>query len=92
MKALISTFLLSLFALNAFADGIKTVQIDGADYTNIDSVYIGSNGRIMIFSSSGGVSSSADKLPREFLKSWGIDVDSARSTESKKSAGTMLSL
>ncbi len=86
MKTWISLLLVVAASGNALGDGMKAVRIDGVNYTNISDVHIGANGRVIIFTSDGGTSAGADKLPLDFLKSWGIDPSTAKATETTKTA------
>lgn len=51
---------------------MRTVSIDGKPYIEIQDVQIANGGRIVILFASGGTSVAADKLPSDFLASWGI--------------------
>ena len=62
--------LFALFTVRlAFGAGIPSVEIDGNTYSNISKVYV-SGARIIIIYPGGGTSSTADKLPADFVSSW----------------------
>jgi S1-C subfamily serine protease len=71
---------------SVFGDGITTVEANGKQYTNVYDVHIGTDGRVVIFSSNGATIASADKLPVDFLKSWNINSEDAKATEARKTA------
>jgi S1-C subfamily serine protease len=65
--------LVALLALPALAsERITAVAVDGAYCDQIQDVHIVSGGRIVILYGSGGITVTADKLPKSFLDSWGI--------------------
>jgi len=71
---------------SAFADGMTSVEINGNQYTNINKVYVGTGGKIIIFFDGGGTSASADKVPADFLASWNINKetqDAAKAIETQ---------
>jgi S1-C subfamily serine protease len=89
MKFLPGMALLLLTAIASFADGITSVEINGYQYTDINKVYVASNGRIIILFPGGGTSESADKIPAAFLESWNINKQTqaaAKSEEERKEA------
>jgi S1-C subfamily serine protease len=89
MKALLGMALAVAFGCSVFADGMTGVEINGNQYTNINKVYVGSGGRIIILFDGGGTSASADKVPADFLASWNIKKeaqDAAKATEAQKAA------
>jgi hypothetical protein len=59
-------------------DGFTSVQVNGNSYSNISKAYAGSNGKIIILFPAGGTTATADSLPADFLKSWGINADGAK--------------
>ncbi|MDR3459427.1 MAG: serine protease [Verrucomicrobiae bacterium] len=80
MKALLSLFLV-LACLSAAGEGVTSLQLNGNTYTNINRVYVGSGGRIIILYDGGGTSANLDKLPADFLKSWNINQAEAKVAE-----------
>jgi S1-C subfamily serine protease len=78
MKGLLSVILTGL-GMAALADGLTSVQINGNSYSNISKAYAASNGKIIIIFPDGGTSANADSVPADFLKSWGINADGAKS-------------
>lgn len=56
---------------NAGVGGIPTIELNGNSYSNISKVYLSGN-RVIILCPGGGTSATLDKLPRDFLESWGI--------------------
>jgi S1-C subfamily serine protease len=68
--------LIALLAWPVFAsEKITTVTIDGKSYKQIQDVQVINGGRVVILFASGGTSVAADKLPTEFLASWGITAE-----------------
>ena len=89
MKALLGMALAVAILCSAFGDGMTSVEVNGNQYTNINKVYVGTGGRIIIFFPGGGTSASADKVPADFLASWNINKDAqdtAKATEAQKAA------
>jgi S1-C subfamily serine protease len=72
MKWLLAIFLgLSMLPAVA-ARKMTAVTIDGVSYTGIQDAHLVSGGRVVILYESGGTTVTPDKLPKEFLESWGI--------------------
>ena len=55
---------------------IPTVKIGDTLYTDVTNVIIDTDGRVIIFLENGGTSTTVDKVPSDFLESWGISKDS----------------
>jgi S1-C subfamily serine protease len=84
MRVLLSMFL-GLIGASVFAAGLANVEINGNSFSNINKVYVGPGGRIIIMFEGGGTSASADKIPPAFLTSWNINQaaqSGAKATES----------
>jgi S1-C subfamily serine protease len=74
MKAALSVVFATALATASVDAGIPTLELNGNSYSNISKVYI-SGGRVIILYPSGGTSAAVDKLPADFLDSWGIGGD-----------------
>ena len=72
------TILLLVTGLAVYGDGMTTVQVNGNSYSNISKAYLLSNGKVIILFPGGGTSVDPDKVPEDFLKSWGIDAAGAK--------------
>jgi S1-C subfamily serine protease len=71
MKLLPVIFL--LFALPVLgAEKMASVTIDGVSYVGIQDAHVVSGGRVVLLYPTGGTTVSPDKLPKDFLDSWGI--------------------
>jgi len=71
--------MLSLFFAVAFANAcvsgvLSALELNGNSYSNISRVYISGN-RVILLYPGGGTSATVDKLPADFLASWGINQD-----------------
>lgn len=87
MKWLAGLFLLMLALPVLAADKITAVTVDGASYVHIQDVHVTSGGRIVILYDAGGVTVTANELPKEFLASWGITdqaIAASRSASAKQ--------
>lgn len=84
MKVVLGIALAFVVGLPALGAGITTVEINGIEYTNVNNVRISDNGRIFVSSANGLTVVSADKLPEDFLKSWNINAESAKTAEKQK--------
>ena len=77
----------------AFAgEPISTVKIGESVYTDVTNVIIDTDGRVIIFLENGGTSTTVDKVPSNFLESWGITKGSqaaAKTTLEKATADRM---
>jgi S1-C subfamily serine protease len=71
------------WSVSALGDGWPSVQFDGKHLTNITKAYIGAGGKIIIITSGGGASTTADKLPKDFLTSWGITSEQQEAAKAK---------
>ncbi len=72
MKLLPAIFF-ALWVLPALAgEKMTAVTIDGVSYVGIQDAHLVSGGRIVILYPSGGTTVTPDKLPQDFLNSWGI--------------------
>ena len=74
MKALLSLFFAAAFANVCMSGVTSTLELNGNSYSNISKVYV-SGSRVIILYPGGGTSATVDKLPADFLKSWGINQD-----------------
>ena len=73
MRILIPLAFAAVVASTALGDGISQLQLDNTTYTNISKVYIGAGNRVIILFPGGGTSATLDKVPKDFLESWGIN-------------------
>jgi len=89
MKVVLGMALAFVVGLTALGSGITTVEINGNQYTNVNNVHVSDNGRIFISAANGMTVISVDKLPEDFLKSWNINVESAKTAE-KQTADELL--
>jgi S1-C subfamily serine protease len=65
--------LVALLTLPALAsEKMTAVSVGGTYYDQIQDVHVVSGGRIVILYGNGGITVTADKLPKAFLDSWGI--------------------
>lgn len=71
MKGFLTLVLVAALAKTAVA-GISHLDLNDNTYTNISKVYISSGNRVIILYPGGGTSTTLDKLPQDFLESWGI--------------------
>jgi S1-C subfamily serine protease len=69
------------------AGGIPNVEIDGKNYTNIERVYVGASEHIIIAHAGGVISTTADKVPTNFLASWNILADLQKMEDQAIAAG-----
>ncbi len=77
--------IIAFLALPVLAsEKMTSVTIDGTAYVQIQDVHVTSGARIVILYASGGTTVTADKLPQEFLASWGITTQML--AESKEAA------
>jgi S1-C subfamily serine protease len=88
MKVL-AGLLFALLALPVFASGkITEITIDGTSFVQIQDVHLASAARIVILVSGGGTTLPAEKVPADFLSSWGITpamVSASKSAAEKRS-------
>jgi len=75
MRALLSLVCAATLGQVAWGEGITQVTLGNHTYTNISKVYIGAGNRVIILFPGGGTSAMLDKLPQDFLGSWGIGQD-----------------
>jgi hypothetical protein len=89
----LSAIFLALSMLPAMAAGKMTaVTIDGVSYTGIQDAHLVSGGRVVILYESGGTTVTPDKLPKEFLDSWGIKegaVEQSKAAAEKQAADSL---
>ncbi len=74
------------------ADKITTVKVGDTTYEGITDVHIGASGDVIIHADSGAGAASVDKLPADFLESWGITrdvVDAAKTTQDKAARASL---
>ena len=87
MKSLPLIFL-AFWALPALAaDKLTTVTVDGTTYSGIQDAHIVTGGRVVLIYPSGGTTVTPDKLPKDFLDSWGItlgDVQRSKAAAEKQ--------
>jgi hypothetical protein len=57
------------------ADGQSSLSLDGSELKEIRKVSLRPDGQVMILFSGGGGQYAPDKLPKEFLASWGITTE-----------------
>lgn len=88
MKALLSLVGL-LLGMAAYGIGLSTVEINGTTYTNITKAYAGAGGRVIILYEGGGTSATADKLPADFLTSWGVNAEGAKAAQATTAANNL---
>ncbi len=88
MRALLSILLAASLG-RAAAAGFSTVEINGNSFSNISRVYTGAGGKVIVAFEGGATTASADKIPADFLKSWGIDKAGAKATESATAANAL---
>ncbi|HEX4349631.1 MAG TPA: serine protease [Verrucomicrobiae bacterium] len=74
MKAMLSLFFAAAFANACVSGVISTLELNGNSYSNISKVYL-SGSRVIVLYPGGGTSATVDKLPADFLESWGINQD-----------------
>ena len=74
MKAMLSLFFAAAFANACVSGVISTLELNGNSYSNISKVYL-SGSRVIVLYPGGGTSATVDKLPANFLASWGISQD-----------------
>jgi hypothetical protein len=86
MKTLAGVILVFVMAWPAHGGGFTSVEIDGTQYTNIEKAYVGAGGRIIIINSAGGTSARADQVPADFLASWNIKLEVAKTAEKQRTA------
>ena len=85
MKILLGMALAVIVGWSAFAnDKITSVEINGRQYTNINEVYVGEGGKIIIVSPSIEIAVKVDDIPTNFLDSWNINAESRKAANEKK--------
>lgn len=72
MRFLAAMFTAFLAVAVAAAENITSVTIDGKPYQSITDAHVISGGKVVILYGSDGTTVPAEKLPKAFLKSWGI--------------------
>ena len=94
MRALLSLVCAATLGQVAWGEGITQVTLGNHTYTNISKVYIGAGNRVIILFPGGGTSAMLDKLPQDFLGSWGIgqDKQAAANTAVEEQAAKNLGL
>ena len=93
MKAVLAMFCAVAVAAPVFAaDKITTVKVGDQTFEDITDVHIGTGGLIIIRSDAGAGSASADKLPADFLESWGITKDMLDALKSSQDKAAKASL
>lgn len=85
LRAAIAGLLLALTSLCYGAERINSVTVDGKEFTNITSAKLSADGRVLLLHRGGGSNIDLEKLPADFLQSWGISaVDAASAREQFK--------
>ncbi len=85
MKILLGMALAVVVGWSAYGnDKITSVEINGRQYTNINQVYVGETGKIMIISPSIQTLVNAEDVPTNFLDSWNINEKSRKAANEKK--------
>jgi S1-C subfamily serine protease len=70
---LLPVIVFALWMLPALAaEKMTAVTIDGISYVGIQDAHVVSGGRVVILYPSGGTTVTPDKLPKDFLDSWGL--------------------
>jgi S1-C subfamily serine protease len=91
MKAALS-LVFAAALVNAGAGGVvSTLELNGNSYSNISKVYVSGN-RVIILYPGGGTSATVDKLPADFLDSWGIGRDKQAAVEAATAEEEMKNL
>jgi S1-C subfamily serine protease len=89
----LSLIFLALWVLPALAvEKMTSVTIDGTSYVGIQDAHLVSGGRVVILYPSGGTTVTPDKLPKEFLDSWGINmtqVEQSKVAAQKQAAASL---
>ncbi len=91
-RVFLALCLLLGLALRAAAEKITHVTVDGHFYSQITDAHVVSGGRVVILFGDGGITETPDKLPQEFLDSWGITKEqlAASKTAAAKEAESAL--
>jgi TPR repeat protein len=85
MKILLGMALVVVVGWSVYGnDKITSVEINGRQYTNINEVYVGESGKIVIVSPSIQTALNADDIPTNFLASWNINEESRKAANAKK--------
>ncbi|MDB6024082.1 MAG: hypothetical protein JWM68_305 [Verrucomicrobiales bacterium] len=66
---------------------ITDLNIDGKELKDIKAVRLSNGGKVLVMYPDGGTSFVVDKLPPEFLASWGIKIDAAENFARAESLG-----
>jgi S1-C subfamily serine protease len=73
---LLAAFLIALLVWSSrAADKMTAVTADGVSYVQIQDAHIVAGGRVALTFPDGGATVAADKLPKDFLDSWGITAE-----------------
>jgi S1-C subfamily serine protease len=89
----LSAIFLALSLLPALAgEKMTAVTIDGVSYVGIQDAHIVSGGRIVLLYPTGGATFTMDKLPKDFLDSWGISADEVAKSKVAAELGARQSL
>jgi S1-C subfamily serine protease len=85
--------IIALLALPALAsEKITAVSVGGAYYDQIQDVHVVSGARIVILYGDGGITVTADKVPKSFLDSWGITAQDLAASKAAAAKQAELSL
>jgi len=91
MKAVLS-LVFAAALVNAGVGGVvSTLELNGNSYSNISKVYLSDN-RVIILYPGGGTSATVDKLPANFLESWGIGSDKQAAVKAATAEAEMKNL
>jgi len=89
MKRLFAAVAVFLAASSlAATNGITSVTAADKEWKDIRRVSVGSDGRVVIVTATGGGSVDADKLTPDFLRSWGITEEGLASAKASKASKT----
>ncbi|MDR3377989.1 MAG: serine protease [Verrucomicrobiae bacterium] len=96
MKAILLLIIMEALTISARGDGLTRtddnglshVEIDGKTYSDISGVYV-SGDKVIINYPTGGTSVPLDKVPADFLGSWGITSNQLAEAKSKITEATI---
>ena len=86
MKAVVFLSCMGLTALACLgAEKLSTVTWQGKEFKGISDVHLSTDGRIIILDANGnGFSTTEDKLPADFLRSWGLSEDKLQGAQAAR--------
>ncbi len=89
----LSAIFLALSLLPALAaEKMTAVTVDGVSYVGIQDAHVVSGGRIVLLYPTGGTTVTLDKLPKDFLDSWGITTNQVAKSKVDTQRGAEQSL